>query len=67
MYEQLVLRYLLLLQQQNFTENLDMIIRMVLRSWMKNIIIDWRNLRRQDNETFYTFERFFKAGNFSNF
>lgn len=28
---------------------------------MKNIIIDWRNLRRQDNETFYTFERFFKA------
>ena len=34
--------------------------KMVLRSWMKNIIIDWRNLRRQDNETFYTFERFFK-------
>ena len=54
------------LQQQNFTGNLDMIIRMVLRSWMKNIITGWKNLRRQGNETFYTFERFFKAGNYSN-
>ena len=41
-------------------------IRMVLRSWMKNIITGWKNLRRQGNETFYTFERFFKAGNYSN-
>ena len=31
-----------------FIENLDMIIRMVLRNWMMSIIADWKNLRRQD-------------------
>ena len=33
-------------ERVRWTENLDMIIRMELKSWIKNSFIDWKNLRR---------------------